>query len=174
MDIAAIISVLGALVTLGGLFVQWRKSKSEVRVLNSQEKSNLADAVETAAGTLVSALKFAAEERTNFEKRIDDLEADLERAREETKLRIEETHKHRTDTDAKIEALNREYLRETQKLRDEVQTLKNLVAEGEKKYKAAKQIIEQLVAALRDNKIDLPNLDLSDLGDSIHGLKWKK
>jgi len=144
------------------------KAPSEKDQNISAAVKNLAEALNLSSNDLVESLTDASK-----------LRDELNAVKEETRQRVEETSKHRekleeriVEMEATIEALNREYARETQKLRDEGQILRTRVDDSDKRYKAAKLIIERLVEALKHGNIDLPEIDLNDLSDSVRNWKW--
>lgn len=172
IDIAAIVSVIGALVTVGGMFIQWRKSRSETKVLGSQEKSNLADAAETAAKALTDSLKHFLEERELLEKRIDD----LEKAQDERDRMIRELQEHREQRDAQLaelkennEALNaRVAALNAQIMKDTIET-----KELREKYQQLKDFTHTLINALDKKGIKLPELN-GKIPESLQGWQWEK
>jgi chromosome segregation ATPase len=176
MDFEKISLIVSTLIAVFMAYLYWRelklkkdKAPTENALNVSMAVKNLSEALGMQTDELAEALKDSAQ-----------LRADLTKAKVETALRIAETAKHRQETDEKIEALNREYLKETQRLRDENTNLQKQVnelqlqySEIDKKYGNSKLIIERLVKALKDANIPLP--DLGDvLSDSIHSWKWPK
>jgi chromosome segregation ATPase len=133
MDIAAIVSIIGALVTVGGLFIQWRKSKAETGVLRSEESENITDAAGKAVGVLNTALAFLQTENAEYKTIIKEFRnSDSARAKEILEL---QTHRDKRDqqiadltesneamaakiaaSEAQIEKLNREYTREISRI----------------------------------------------------------
>jgi chromosome segregation ATPase len=171
----AVVGLLSAFLSGGGVlaYVALKKSKTEIKVLDSQEKTNLATALDTASGTLIKALTFAQAEREIFEK-------------EQTAFETEqETFKARIDTLEKTtgELTARKEERELQ-IRSMEYDIKNLqlqvkdwemkYTELEGKYSNSRKAIEILVQALQDAHISLPpGLELL-LGDSIAKFKWPR
>ena len=107
------LSIIGALGGLGALYVALRKLKPELAASQATEKNSLANAVDVAAGALSDALRFAQEERKEFEQRIDTLE---KRARD-TELRLQDTEGRLREAEAR--RIERE--RETEAERAELQ-----------------------------------------------------
>lgn len=170
MEIAAIVSVIGALVTIGGLILNFRKSKSEIKVLNSQEKNNLAEALDKTGGMFLQALKAFTEEREGLLEERNALEGrieELEKHREERTKRIEELERL-------VEGLNRAYVKETQELRDENSKLKEQITVIQGKYENAKSALGIMAEAMKNADITLPHELEVLLGDSIHGLKFPR
>lgn len=149
------LSVIGALSGLGALYVALRKLSPEISVTKAQEKSSLAAAVDTAAGTLIDALKFAQEERKEFETRIDA----LEKKNDDQETTNKDLEKKLADQEKQIEQLNRDYAAEIQKVNE--------------KYNKSKRVIEKLVRALEDAKIPVPDFN-GDLSDSIRRYRLPK
>lgn len=135
---------------------------------------NLAEALKLSSDDLVERLSDAAR-----------LRGELEAEKITNKARIDETTKHREEQDEKIEGLerhieklNRDYVKETNKLQKEnaaltlqVQALTKKHGEIDQKYSNAKQVIEKLLKAMYDAHIPVPDFN-GDLTDSISNWKW--
>jgi chromosome segregation ATPase len=181
-------NVIIALITLfatllgGGLvtaFVSLRKSKSEVRVLDTQGVGNISK-VWTEASLLVSSVLNEAQEQ-NEELRKQGREtreanallesrlSELENGAKEDKRLLELRNVQHAESNEKIEALqagmealNRQIekdTQETQKLRIEVQTLRGQIAELEEKNRRYVRVNQKLIKALEDAKIPLPDMN---------------
>jgi len=168
MDIQNIYLIASTLSLLVMAYFTVREARERKKKSESERDVNVTAAV----NNLSSALGMTTDELVERIAEAAKLRDELNAQKQATQQRVDETTRHRAEMESKIEALNRDYAAETQKLRDEVEILRKQVADGEKKYNAAKLIIEKLVAALRKENIELPNLDLSDLSDSIRGWKW--
>jgi chromosome segregation ATPase len=186
VDIAAVVALISALVTLGGLFIQWKKSKSEVKVLDTQGTGNIAKAASditksmTDASMLVSSLLNEAQDQ-NTELRQQTKEArdankllegrlvELEKGAREDKRLLDLRNAQHAESNERIEAMSAgmEALRtqidkdteETQKLRIEVQTLRGYIVELEEKNRKYVSVNKILMGVIEDAKIPLPDLN---------------
>ena len=166
--VTTILAIVGSYYTIRDFYLRRQKAPSEKDANIASAVSNLSSALGLTSNELVESLTEAAKLR-------DDLKAE----RLLTEKRILETAEHRirqekqiNDLKAQIEKLNRDYAQETQKLKDEIRILRGQVEESEKRYNAAKLIIERLVEALKHENITLPDLDLSNLTDSVRNWTW--
>jgi predicted RNase H-like nuclease (RuvC/YqgF family) len=93
MDLNTLISVVSAIIAGGSLYVAFRKSKPEIKVLNSQEQLNLATALKQAAEALSESLT----DRGVLEQRIDQLELHREQRAKEIEEQKREIESLRTE-----------------------------------------------------------------------------
>lgn len=161
----AVLSALGGLLSgLVGMYISLKNLKPNIKLLNSQEHQNLADAADTAAGALVQIIKAFSDERKALEMRIDE----LEKHREERTKRIDELEDH-------IEKLNREYTVQNAALHDEIKVLRNTVEEGQRRYGKLKRYTEKLLEALKLAGVEqLPEMEderLSETWEKIRTVK---
>jgi chromosome segregation ATPase len=196
MDTAEILKIIGALVTVGTLYIAWRKLKDEIELLRSQSKVNRSQEKvnETeAANTIVEAasrvvddvgkgmniLKDAMQYAENSRKILIDnaLKASAEINRLEDRLegmtkrldeQEEKTINYRHERETMIETLSVK-LEEQGK---QILSFENRVAEMKEKYNKA---IELLVGLLDPDKRDVALQELSHiLGDSVYKFKLPK
>lgn len=157
MEIPALISIIGALVTVGGVLIQWRKSRSEINVNDTQGTANLSKALKDAVDALTGSLA----DRKALEQRVDELEAHKIHSSRE----IYNLH-------GKIENLNRDYAKETSQLHEQVATLQRQVTEGIEKQRTYRKLIERLVEILQ--KVDPKLLEGIELTDTLEKIKAVK
>jgi predicted RNase H-like nuclease (RuvC/YqgF family) len=190
MDTAAIVSIIGALVALGSLYVQLRRLKPDTKVSESQadvNKSetakNITDAAQTALSVLKEALEFSERERQEERTSTNDIvksatdamlkasarNNELEDSIAELKRRLDEqeikTADYRHERETMIETMSVK-LEEQGK---QILAFENRVAEMKEKYNKA---IELLVGLLDPDKRDVALQELSHiLGDSVYKFK---
>ena len=142
-----ILSILGALGGLGALYISLRKLKPELAESKATEKNSLANAVDVAAGALADALKFAQEERKEFEQRIDALEKrdrDKEARLQETEGRLREAEAKRIEREKETEAERAELQARIQSELHDAKMLRIEDAEkGQRIDKLEKMIVNQ-------------------------------
>lgn len=179
LELKDAILLIGALVGFGGWILQARRSKPEIRVLSSQEKSNLATAAETAADALVKAIKSASEERAEFERRIEKLERDhvkLQADHAASVAEIVDLKRRRADRDREIaelretnEALTAQVAALTAQIaRDTIET-----RELRDKYERLKAFTNNIIVELKKKGIELDEL-AGGMPDSISGYRFPK
>jgi chromosome segregation ATPase len=179
MDIAAVLSIIGALVTVGGLFIQWRKAKSEVKVLDTQGTGNIAKALSDAAMVMSSVLNEAQEQNVELRQQGKETResnrlleyrlVELERGAREDKRLLDLRNVQHAESNERIEAMQagmqalktqiEKDTEETQKLRIEVQTLRGQIVELEEKNRRYVRVNQKLIKALEDAKIPLPDMN---------------
>jgi chromosome segregation ATPase len=182
-----IIALISALLG-GGLlkaFTDWRKSKSEVKVLDTQGTGNIAKALSDAAMVMSSVLNEAQEQNIELRQQgkesreanrlLENRLLELERGAREDKRLLELRNAQHAESNERIEAMQAgmEALRtqiekdteETQKLRIEVQTLRGYIVELEDKNRKYVRVNKKLMGVIEDAKIPLPDLN-GDLTDS--------
>lgn len=168
-----IIAIISAVTTLAGggfiyAFIAWRKSKSEIKVIDTQGSANIAKALSDAGGFVSTLITSFQAERKDLEDRVNELEAHRDmRSREIYTLQQNFNTLH-----DQYEKLNRDHAIETQKLRDEVQILQQKVAAGDKKNETYKLVIERLIEALR--KVDPQLLEGIELPETLEKIRAVK
>jgi predicted RNase H-like nuclease (RuvC/YqgF family) len=186
MDTAAIVSIIGALVALGSLYVQLRRLKPEADVDKSQVSLNIVGAAKTALSMVQEALEFNEKEWKEEKEQLDGMirrsadallkaSADNNRLEDRIKeltIRVDEqeekTANYRHEREAMIETLSVK-LEEQGK---QILAFENRVAEMKEKYNKA---IELLVGLLDPDKRDVALQELSHiLGDSVYKFKLPK
>jgi hypothetical protein len=138
MDVNTVVSVASALIAVGSLYIAFRKSKPEIKVMNSQEQLNLASALRQAAEALSVSMAASAKERGELEARIDELEAHREQRTKE----IEEQNKEIVALRTEITAMRI----------DEQQKTTRLVA----KLEAWEQWFTKVAEILKEHNIEIP------------------
>jgi chromosome segregation ATPase len=173
----AVVGLLSAFLSGGGVlaYVALKKSKTEIKVLDTQGTSNIAKALNDAAvamGAILNASEAdrqeAVSDRKDLEARVDELEAHRSMRSREIYTLQQNLEKLTQD----YEKLNRVYAAETGKLREEVRLLQMKIAEGEEKNKTYKTVIERLIEALR--KVDPQLLDGIELPETLEKIKAVK
>jgi chromosome segregation ATPase len=183
-----IIALISALLG-GGLlkaFTDWRKSKSEVKVLDTQGTGNIAKALSDAAMVMSSVLNEAQEQNVELRQQgkesresnrlLESRLLELERGAREDKRLLDLRNVQHAESNEKIEALqagmealNRQIEKdteETKKLRAEVQTqreevktLRGYIVELEEKNRKYVSVNKILMGVIEDAKIPLPDLN---------------
>lgn len=166
MDKDIVIALISLVGVLCGVYIAWRKLKSEIEVLRSQahlnqstervnqseEQSNLAKALHES----IDALLKTSADRNQLEEKVD-----------KQQTQINELIQHRNEREGRIVALE-----------NNVRSLLDQVREWESKYNALKEkynkAIEILVRALDDAHIPVPIELVHLLGDSIAKFKLPK
>lgn len=186
MDIAAIISVIGASVTVGGLFIQWRKAKSEIKVSETQTAVNITEAAENALSVVREAMQFSEQERLQEREELTALirngadallQASVRENELEDRIRgLEDTRQtYRAEHEARVIALEnsvRDLFQKSQEWESRYITLQEQYNTLKDKYNKA---IEILVGALDEERRAkvMPELALL-LGDSIAKFKFPR
>lgn len=169
-------------------YIALRKVKPDEKVQKSTVDVNVSDAVDNLSSALGLTTKQLVENVANsalLQKRVQELEDQIEVDHETTRKRLEDTEKYREETtrhtkdlenkiaelNAHIEGMSREYVKETQKLSDENKSLRSQVVDLEKKYDGSKTVIVKMWQTLEANNIKVPDLN-GDLSDSIKGWIW--
>jgi chromosome segregation ATPase len=150
MEISAIVSFVSALVAVGSLYVAFKKSKPEIKVLNSQEQLNLASALKQAA----EALSVSLTDRSELEGRIDELEAHREQRAKEIDTQNKEIDKLR----AEITAMQIDEARKTSRLIEKLEAWEQWFTDVEKLLKELGKEVPARPDALRDSHPKIPRI----------------
>lgn len=157
--ITSITAIISAIIT--GSVLWWvaiRKTPKEVKVLSTQETLNFTESFKTYAEALDSVVKTVMATNKDLEGRVDELEAHrIERSRQ-----IYELQQTIDDLKLKNEIRDREYVQETQSLRDEIEAFK-------KKNTEYRTIIEKLLEAIQ--RLDPTLLEGIDLTETLKKFK---
>jgi predicted RNase H-like nuclease (RuvC/YqgF family) len=168
MESAFIGPLVGLLTGLVGAYVAFRTLKPNIKVLNSQEQKNLADAAQVAANALVQTIQAFGDERAEIMKTFTDERKQYQEERAGFEKRIFELENHREERTRRIEELEAQ----VEKLKHkEIKNLQTQVTEGRDKYERLKRVNEKLVEALHDAKIPLPDFN-GDLTETME--RWKR
>jgi chromosome segregation ATPase len=138
-----------------------------------------AEATDTVVDTMLEAMQFLRNERSEYLPRIKSLEdaqkendqliRELQQHRQERTKQIDELTQNNEALLSQVAALRAQIAKDTAETRE----LKKQIDEIQQKYKKQLRINAKLVKALEDAKIPLPDFN-GDLGDSIRGVKWDK
>jgi chromosome segregation ATPase len=170
--------VVGIYLTIRDYQLRRQKAPSEKDANIAAAVNNLSNALGLTSNELVDSLTDAAK-----------LRDELEKEREVTKIRVDDTTRHRevqekhiADLEKQISTMHAEYQADAQRLRNDNAVLTKKVVELQqtidqmgKRYANSKHAIERLVQALNDAHIPIPDLS-GFLSDSvqIRGLKHDK